>query len=65
MQAVSKILELNMNKQGVIVSFERISQIKEELMETKKNGTKILDKPIHRVQFQNVSFSYEKGIEVL
>lgn len=65
MQAVSKILELNMNKQGVIVSFERISQIKEELMETEKNGTKILDKPIHRVQFQNVSFSYEKGIEVL
>lgn len=65
MQAVSKVLELNMNKQGVIVSFERISQIKEDLMETETNGTKILDKPIHMVQFQNVSFSYEKGMEVL
>lgn len=65
MQAVSKILELNMNKQGVIVSFERIGQIKEELMETETNGTKILNQPIHMVKFQNVSFSYEKGIKVL
>ena len=49
MQAVSKVLELNLNKQGVIVSYERISQVKEELMETKMNGSIVLHEMIHTV----------------
>lgn len=65
MQAVSKVLELNLNKQGVIVSYERISQVKEELMETKMNGNIVLNEMIHTVCFHHVSFSYEKNTEVL
>ena len=65
MQAVSKVLELNLNKQGVIVSYERITQVKEELMETKMNGNIVLNEMIHTVCFHHVSFSYEKNTEVL
>lgn len=65
LQAISKVLELNMNKQGVIVSNERINRVKKGLVEEKGEGNRLVKDRIVSIQFEHVSFSYQGNEKVL
>ena len=65
LQAISKVLELNMNKQGVIVSNERINRVKNGLVEEKGEGNRLVKDRIVSIQFEHVSFSYQGNEKVL
>lgn len=64
-QAITKILELNLNRQGVLVSYERLQELEKEPLETEQDGTEVLDMEIKMIQFQEVSFSYRLEETVL
>lgn len=57
-EAISKTLELNLNKQEVIVSYKRICEINKKGLELEVDGEIILNKAIQNIKFQNVCFSY-------
>ena len=56
-QAVSKMLELNLNRQSVVVSYERIQELEERELETETDGTYLLQEGIREVVLQKVHFS--------
>ena len=64
-QAVSKMLELNLNRQSVVVSYERIQELEERELETETDGTYILQEGIREVVLQKVHFSYRQEEPVL
>jgi len=64
-QAVSKMLELNLNRQSVVVSYERIRELEEREMEAETDGTYILKEKIRDVVLQQVQFAYRKEEPVL
>lgn len=64
-EAITKMLELNLNKQDVIVSYKRICEINEKELEAEIDGEIILEKIIQNVKFQNVCFSYPSRERVL
>ncbi len=64
-QAVKKILELNLNRQGVLVSYERLKDLEKEKLETEQDGLEKLDAKIFKVQMKDVHFSYKPGKTVL
>ena len=64
-QAVSKMLELNLNRQSVVVSYERIQELEERELETEADGTYLLQEGIREVVLQKVHFSYRQEEPVL
>ena len=64
-QAVSKMLELNLNRQSVVVSYERIQELEERELETETDGTYLLQEGIREVVLQKVHFSYRQEEPVL
>ena len=64
-QAISKMLELNLNKQGVIVSCERLGEIRFAESELKGEKGSILDVPIKEIEFDKVCFSYSNEKSIL
>ena len=64
-QAVSKMLELNLNRQSVVVSYERIQELEERELETETDGTYLLQEEIREVVLQKVHFSYRQEEPVL
>ena len=61
-QAVSKVLELNLNRQGVFISYGRIEEIENELLETDQDGSLSLRDSIQKIQFEKVNFTYGNGL---
>lgn len=59
-EAISKIMELNLNKQEVIVSYERVKEILNS--EQEKNGGIILKEPVRKIQFHQVIFGYKENL---
>lgn len=64
-QAVSKMLELNLNRQSVVVSYERIRELEERELETEMDGRYILQERIQEVALQQVQFAYRQEEPVL
>lgn len=55
-EAISKLMELNLNKQEVIVCFERIKEILN--LEQELNKGRRLERPIQKIEFNQVEFGY-------
>ena len=55
-EAISKLMELNLNKQEVIVCFERIKEILN--LEQELNKGRRLERPIQKIEFYLVEFGY-------
>lgn len=58
-EAVGKIMELNLNQQGVRVSYERIQELENNYSEMSNAGKKVLDQKINKISLQNVFFAYD------
>lgn len=63
-EAVSKILELNLNRQSVLISYERIQRIENELLETDHDGKIAMSGPIEKIELKNVTFFYKKNMVI-
>lgn len=59
-EALSKIMELNLNKQEVVVSYERMNEILNS--EKEENNGIILKEPIQKIQFRQVIFGYKDNL---
>lgn len=55
--AVSKAMELNLAKQGVMVNYERMEELKQETHEEKNKG-EVLEQSINNIVFKGVFFGY-------
>ena len=53
-EAVGKIMELNLNQQGVRVSYERIQELENNYSEMSNAEKKVLDQKINKISLQNV-----------
>ena len=58
-EAVGKIMELNLNQQGVRVSYERIQELENNYSEMSNAEKKVLDQKINKISLQNVFFAYD------
>ena len=59
-EAVSKIMELNLNKQQVMVCYERIKDILDS--EQEENKGIILERPVQKIEFNQVVFGYNDNL---
>lgn len=57
-EAMSKVMQLNLNRQGVIVNYERMQELEGGESEKKEEGEEILI-PIQRICFEEVVFNYD------
>lgn len=57
-EAVGKILELNLNRQNVFVSFERLEELENMVLESEMEGKEEIGERISALLFENVHFSY-------
>lgn len=62
--AVSRIMNLNLNAQSVIVCLDRIKKMDEEPCETEESRAE-LDAPIHHILMNHVDFGYSSDVPVL
>lgn len=57
-EAISKVMELNLNRQGVLVSYERMIELENRLMEEKETGV-VLKQKIQKVDCRDLAFGYD------
>lgn len=57
-EAISKVMELNLNRQGVLVSYERMIELENHLMEEKETGV-VLKQKIQKMACRDLAFGYD------